>query len=118
MDNIAAQLNEGDRRALEQAVNSEAQKAQLQSSTISSSFSYSYVMFSSPSPLTLSLLYLFICLVIHHLSNVCFKKCITGKISAGTLDKSEETCAQNCVERYMDSNIAVFQHLQTMRGSQ
>jgi hypothetical protein len=39
MDNVAAQLNEGDRRALEQAVNSEAQKAQLQSSTISSSFS-------------------------------------------------------------------------------
>ncbi|KAL1957090.1 hypothetical protein VTO42DRAFT_6348 [Malbranchea cinnamomea] len=55
--------------------------------------------------------------MVHHLSNLCWKKCITSKITSGTLDKNEEACAQNCVERYMDTNVAVFQHLQTLRGS-
>ncbi|OJJ48777.1 hypothetical protein ASPZODRAFT_129081 [Penicilliopsis zonata CBS 506.65] len=53
---------------------------------------------------------------VHHLADVCWKKCVTGKITAGRLDKSEESCAQNCVERWMDTNLAVLKHLETLRG--
>lgn len=55
---------------------------------------------------------------VHHLTEVCWKKCMTGKVSAGGLDRSEESCAQNCVERWMDANLAVLKHLETLRGSQ
>ncbi|KAL2003879.1 hypothetical protein VTN02DRAFT_1728 [Thermoascus thermophilus] len=53
---------------------------------------------------------------VHHLADVCWKKCITGKISSGRLDRAEEACAQNCVERWMDANLAVLKHLETLRG--
>ncbi|KAL5365464.1 Tim10/DDP family zinc finger-domain-containing protein [Aspergillus floccosus] len=53
---------------------------------------------------------------VHHLADVCWKKCITGSISSGRLSGSEEACAQNCVERWMDTNIAVLKHLENMRG--
>ncbi|PYI10089.1 hypothetical protein BO78DRAFT_394613 [Aspergillus sclerotiicarbonarius CBS 121057] len=53
---------------------------------------------------------------VHSLSDVCWKKCITGKITSGRLDQAEETCAQNCVERWMDANLAVLKHLESLRG--
>ncbi|PWY64990.1 putative mitochondrial intermembrane space translocase subunit Tim10 [Aspergillus heteromorphus CBS 117.55] len=55
---------------------------------------------------------------VHHLSDICWKKCITGSISSGRLDQAEDTCAQNCVERWMDTNFAVLKHLETLRGGQ
>ncbi|PLN74812.1 Tim10/DDP family zinc finger-domain-containing protein [Aspergillus taichungensis] len=54
---------------------------------------------------------------VHHLSDVCWKKCISGKISSGRLDSSEETCATNCVERWMDTNLSVLKHLEQLRGN-
>ncbi|PYH86629.1 hypothetical protein BO82DRAFT_325984 [Aspergillus uvarum CBS 121591] len=53
---------------------------------------------------------------VHGLADICWKKCITGKISSGRLDQPEEACAQNCVERWMDTNFAVLKHLETLRG--
>ncbi|KAE8147373.1 Tim10/DDP family zinc finger-domain-containing protein [Aspergillus avenaceus] len=53
---------------------------------------------------------------VHHLADVCWTKCITTKISSGRLDHSEETCAQNCVERWMDTNLAVLKHLEALRS--
>lgn len=53
---------------------------------------------------------------VHHLADVCWKKCITGKITSGRLDRTEESCAQNCVERWMDTNLSVLKHLETLRG--
>ncbi|KAF2841466.1 hypothetical protein M501DRAFT_1000692 [Patellaria atrata CBS 101060] len=52
---------------------------------------------------------------IHNLTDMCFKKCITSKISAGKLDKYEEPCMQNCVERFMDANHLVMRQLEQMR---
>ncbi|PKY05361.1 hypothetical protein P168DRAFT_249885 [Aspergillus campestris IBT 28561] len=54
---------------------------------------------------------------VHHLSDVCWKKCVSGKISSGRLDSSEETCATNCVERWMDTNLSVLKHLEQLRGN-
>jgi len=55
---------------------------------------------------------------VHHLADVCWKKCVTGKVSSGRLDRSEETCTQNCVDRWMDANLAVLKHLEMLRGGQ
>ena len=32
------------------------------------------------------------------------------------MDRNEDACARNCVERFMDSNLAVLRHLETLRG--
>ncbi|KAK2797762.1 hypothetical protein FQN50_009091 [Emmonsiellopsis sp. PD_5] len=53
---------------------------------------------------------------VHHLADVCWKKCVPGKVSSGALDRNEESCAQNCVDRWMDANFAVLKHLETLRG--
>lgn len=45
---------------------------------------------------------------------MCFKKCI-GKISSGKLDRYEEPCLQNCVDRFMDANKVILKNLETMR---
>ncbi|KAK3066513.1 Mitochondrial import inner membrane translocase subunit tim8 [Teratosphaeriaceae sp. CCFEE 6253] len=54
---------------------------------------------------------------IHALTDTCFRKCITSKISAGKLDRYEEPCTQNCVDRYMDANLVVIKHLEQMRNA-
>lgn len=56
-------------------------------------------------------------LAIHNLTDVCFKKCITTKISAGKLDKYEEPCMQNCVDRFLDANKLILSQLDSMRGA-
>ncbi|KAL8710539.1 MAG: hypothetical protein Q9220_004972 [cf. Caloplaca sp. 1 TL-2023] len=47
---------------------------------------------------------------------ICWTKCITGGISGGKLSSKEETCATNCVERFLEANTAVLKHLEMMRG--
>ncbi|KAJ5641564.1 import inner membrane translocase subunit TIM8 [Penicillium lividum] len=53
--------------------------------------------------------------MVHQLNDVCWKKCITGKISSNTLNKTEEACAQNCVDRWMDTQVGILKHLEAMR---
>jgi len=55
---------------------------------------------------------------VHTLTDLCWKKCVPGKISSGKMDSREETCVQNCVDRYMDSQYAVLQHLEQLRAGQ
>ncbi|RPB25382.1 hypothetical protein L211DRAFT_806768 [Terfezia boudieri ATCC MYA-4762] len=49
--------------------------------------------------------------VVHVLTERCFKKCITSKINSSVLDKSEETCLQSCVERFIDTQHVILGHL-------
>ncbi|KAL3427101.1 mitochondrial import inner membrane translocase subunit Tim8 [Phlyctema vagabunda] len=53
---------------------------------------------------------------VHNLTDICWKKCVTGTIRSGKLDKSEETCAANCVDRFLDANFTVIKHLEAMRN--
>ncbi|MCJ1286528.1 Mitochondrial import inner membrane translocase subunit tim8 [Xylographa opegraphella] len=53
---------------------------------------------------------------ISNLTDTCWKKCITSRISAGKLDKSEEACASNCVDRFMDTQMNILKHLEELRG--
>ncbi|KAL2067974.1 hypothetical protein VTL71DRAFT_16072 [Oculimacula yallundae] len=52
---------------------------------------------------------------VHNLTDICWKKCVTGTIRSGKLDKGEESCAQNCVDRFLDANFTVIKHLENMR---
>ncbi|KAI4095509.1 MAG: hypothetical protein LQ339_007196 [Xanthoria mediterranea] len=53
---------------------------------------------------------------IHNLTDICWTKCITGGISSGKMSGKEESCAANCVERFLEANTAVLKHLERMRG--
>ncbi|KAK4540953.1 hypothetical protein LTR36_008461 [Oleoguttula mirabilis] len=79
-------LSQKDKQELNQFIQNEGQKAQIQAT-------------------------------VHSLTDTCFRKCITSKISSGKLDRSEEPCMQNCVDRYMDANLTVIRHLEQMRHS-
>ncbi|KAI0971190.1 Tim10/DDP family zinc finger protein [Xylaria arbuscula] len=52
---------------------------------------------------------------VHSLTDVCFKKCITGTIKNGKLDKTEEGCMANCAERFFDVSTLTMKHLQNIR---
>jgi len=54
---------------------------------------------------------------IHNLADVCWKKCVTGSIKTGQLERAEDACAQNCVERFFDANMLVIQHLDKLRNA-
>ncbi|KAK4106611.1 hypothetical protein N658DRAFT_414665 [Parathielavia hyrcaniae] len=53
----------------------------------------------------------------HELTSICWKKCVAsgGTLRSGALDKSEQTCLANCVDRFMDANLATLKRLATMR---
>ncbi|KAF2999375.1 Mitochondrial import inner membrane translocase subunit tim8 [Curvularia kusanoi] len=50
-------------------------------------------------------------------SYTCFRKCIpAGSIKNGKLDKYEEPCMRQCVDRFLDANIVVLRELERLRG--
>ncbi|KAF7845894.1 hypothetical protein BT93_L0148 [Corymbia citriodora subsp. variegata] len=98
LKNLSAQ----DRIQLNQFVQNESQKAQIQSSRSARSRTRAHVLISMP-------------LAIHSLTDMCFRKCITSKISAGSLDRYEEPCMRNCVDRFMDSQMLVVRNLEKMQ---
>ncbi|KAK6534675.1 Mitochondrial import inner membrane translocase subunit tim8 [Arthrobotrys megalospora] len=53
---------------------------------------------------------------VHYLTDMCWKRCITSKISSGQMDSYERPCMENCVDRYIDSQMAVLKHLEQLRG--
>ncbi|CAI4211435.1 unnamed protein product [Parascedosporium putredinis] len=51
----------------------------------------------------------------HALTEVCWKKCITSASRGPKLDKTEESCLTNCVERILDINFLTVKHLEKLR---
>ncbi|KAM5441640.1 Mitochondrial import inner membrane translocase subunit tim8 [Microsporum ferrugineum] len=94
-----SKLSASDKKELQQILANEAQKTNIQQSN-----NFPYLTRLLPA--------------VHHLTDVCWKKCVPGKVSGGALDKNELSCAQNCVNRWMDANLSVMKHLETLRGSQ
>ncbi|KAM0719400.1 hypothetical protein Q7P37_005305 [Cladosporium fusiforme] len=111
-------LSAKDKQELNQFVVGETQKAQIQSSACqvhhASPTSSGALVTSLPSPLHTTLTHPSPT-AIHELNSVCFKKCITGRMSQGALERNEDTCMKNCVDRYMDANMTVIKHLEKMR---
>ncbi|KAJ4353837.1 Mitochondrial import inner membrane translocase subunit tim8 [Didymosphaeria variabile] len=81
-----SKLSDRDKQELQQFVVNESQKARIQSS-------------------------------IHSLTDTCFKKCIpAGGVKNGKLDKYEEPCVRQCVDRFLDANLVVLRELERLRG--
>ncbi|KAI9019180.1 Tim10/DDP family zinc finger-domain-containing protein [Phycomyces blakesleeanus] len=52
---------------------------------------------------------------VHTLADTCWDKCIF-KVN-NKMDRSEETCLANCVERFLDTSLFIVNRLESMRGS-
>ncbi|KAK4198196.1 Tim10/DDP family zinc finger-domain-containing protein [Triangularia verruculosa] len=53
----------------------------------------------------------------HALTSLCWKKCMTSStFRSGALDNGEKACLANCVERFMDVNMATVRQLAGMGG--
>lgn len=53
---------------------------------------------------------------IHSLTDTCFRKCIPGgNVKNGKLDKYEEPCMRQCVDRFLDANMVVLKELEKLR---
>ncbi|TGZ85206.1 hypothetical protein EX30DRAFT_337596 [Ascodesmis nigricans] len=73
-----ADFNENDRKELQQFLENEEQKAKFQQN-------------------------------VHNLTAMCWTKCIAAnKISGPTPDSAEQTCLQNCVNRFLDTQKSVI----------
>ncbi|KAB5570312.1 Tim10/DDP family zinc finger protein [Coniochaeta sp. 2T2.1] len=51
----------------------------------------------------------------HVLTDICWKKCVTGTVKNAALDKGEQSCLANCVDRFLDVNFMTLKHLGSMR---
>lgn len=49
---------------------------------------------------------------VHEFTDMCFDKCITKL--GNKLDKSDEGCLTNCVERFLDTSSFLLKRLQSM----
>ncbi|GME67390.1 unnamed protein product [[Candida] boidinii] len=47
-------------------------------------------------------------------TDMCFKKCITN-VNTGDLLPQEDTCINDCVNRFLDVNIKIVQMLQSLQ---
>ncbi|KAF9068014.1 Tim10/DDP family zinc finger-domain-containing protein [Rhodocollybia butyracea] len=51
---------------------------------------------------------------IHNFTTMCWDKCITGTPST-RFSRSEESCLNNCVNRFLDSSIFLVKQIQERR---
>lgn len=55
-------------------------------------------------------------IAIHSLTNTCFQKCIpAGPIKKGALDKYEEPCVRQCVDRFFDATSIIIEELNKLQ---
>lgn len=95
-------MTDTEKRDLQSKVTNEIQKAKIHESTLSPLL---FIGFSNV-PQT----------GVHDLTNTCWPKCITGSITSGQLDKNEEGCIRNCVDRFMDASDNIVNHLSKLQG--
>ncbi|KAI8866629.1 hypothetical protein GQ42DRAFT_165373 [Ramicandelaber brevisporus] len=52
---------------------------------------------------------------IHTFTDMCWDKCITGSVRSASLDRTESSCLANCVERFLDTSVAIVRRLEEQR---
>ncbi|KAH8170767.1 tim10/DDP family zinc finger domain-containing protein [Sarocladium implicatum] len=52
----------------------------------------------------------------HMLTDMCWKKCVSGSIKSTKLDRTEEGCLTNCVDRFLDLGNLTIKHINSMRN--
>lgn len=112
-------FSETDRKELQQFIENEHQKAKFQTSN--SPLPYPYILLSllSLDDLNpqLKLSDSCNCFVdVHNLTDMCWTKCMTAKITSTAIEKSENTCLENCVNRFIDSQKTIVKQLDYMGG--
>lgn len=100
-----SKLSARDKQELQQFLLNESQKSRIQQCT-STSPPYTNQMLTTGF------------IVSHNLTDMCWTKCVAGTIKSGALDKNEEPCLKNCVDRFLDANFAIIRKLEGMRGGQ
>ncbi|PHH59662.1 hypothetical protein CDD81_2785 [Ophiocordyceps australis] len=50
----------------------------------------------------------------HNLTQLCWKKCITGGVKSGDIDRTERTCLSNCVDRFFDIQASIVTQLNAL----
>ncbi|TVY87891.1 Mitochondrial import inner membrane translocase subunit [Lachnellula willkommii] len=113
-----SKLSDKDKQELQQFVVNESQKARIQQSVFSPSFLFPFLslFLSHSSSFPQASASTSWKVSVHSLTETCFKKCVTGAIRTGKLEKGEESCTANCVGRFLDANFTVIRHLEQMRG--
>lgn len=118
-----SRLSDTDKQELQRFVVNESQKARIQEcvsfppNTLSLSSSSANLSFSHEKAKKRKKFANYLPTAIHSLTDICFRKCVTSKISSGKLDKYEEPCMQNCVDRFLDANHVILRQLETLRNS-
>ncbi|CCT69385.1 hypothetical protein LB506_007277 [Fusarium annulatum] len=98
-------LNDKDRLELRQFLANEQQRSQIQARTYNTE--EDIMGYGIADEMSLET---------HSLTQMCWTKCVPGNIKNPKLDKSEETCLANCVERFLDVNYLTMKHLNGMRN--
>ncbi|CAF1431666.1 unnamed protein product [Adineta steineri] len=44
---------------------------------------------------------------VHHLTNICFDKCLESSGNVSELSSRHTTCLQNCVDRFLDCTMLI-----------
>ncbi|ORY99220.1 Tim10/DDP family zinc finger-domain-containing protein [Syncephalastrum racemosum] len=52
---------------------------------------------------------------VHSLTDSCWDKCIS-KVNS-KLERTEEACLANCVERFLDTSVFIVKRLESLRSS-
>ncbi|KAH0609982.1 uncharacterized protein H6S33_012528 [Morchella sextelata] len=91
-------FNDKDRKELQQFIENEQQKSKFQTSK----FPMKSFQFEIPD--------------VHNLTDMCWSKCMTSKITGTAIDKSENSCLENCVNRFIDSQKTIVKQLDHMGG--
>lgn len=122
-------MSDADKRDLQKSVNNEMQKMKIQEGDKITASALHFPL--PPFPPLRTLLWtlcspfnsychaniLRVLAAVHNLTDVCFKKCVTANISNSRLERQEESCGRNCVERFLDANLSVVKHLENLRAS-
>ncbi|KAI1867067.1 hypothetical protein JX265_007643 [Neoarthrinium moseri] len=115
-------LNEKDKAELRQFLGNENQKARVQSTEPRLSIVKAGPAASHANPRLSRERYEFrltsappLSVVVHSLTDMCWKKCVTGSIKQGAMDKNEQSCMANCADRFLDASSLTMKHLQNLR---
>lgn len=100
--NELEKLSESDKNDLRKFLATEQQKTQIQSRTsTSNTCAWNYADDNAET---------------HMLTDMCWKKCVAGSIKSTKLDKAEEGCLTNCVDRFLDLGNLTIKHINSMRN--
>jgi import inner membrane translocase subunit TIM8 len=106
--NELEKLSESDKNDLRKFLATEQQKTQIQSRTftLTQGRATRKTLFSNADS----------CTETHMLTDMCWKKCVSGSIKSTKLDRTEEGCLTNCVDRFLDLGNLTIKHINSMRN--